>query len=105
MQKLEVLLTSEQEKYILHFFLANQGILHVEHFLHTHSPLDNLCHYMWEEIHEPNHATTSPVCSASTEQTCSLPRRYRAFLAQDHQLTNDQVTQWAQEEHHKFLFS
>jgi hypothetical protein len=55
MNRLEVSLNNRQELYLFNFFLFNSRILQIEHYAHTHSPLDNLKHYMWEELHEPDH--------------------------------------------------
>lgn len=48
-------LTQNQQNDIANFFLQNPLILNREHFEHTRSPLDNLCHYMWEELQEDYH--------------------------------------------------
>ena len=53
--ELLVNLTKEQEIAIVSFFLQNPHYLVIEHYEHTHSPLDNLKHYMWEELHERWH--------------------------------------------------
>lgn len=55
--RLVVPLTDAQETTILSFFYKYPVYLNEEHFLHTRSPLDNLGHYMWEELHEPEHET------------------------------------------------
>lgn len=57
MDRLIIPLTEKQCRRILEFFLNNPFILHTEHYLHTHSPLDNLEHYIWEELYEPYHVT------------------------------------------------
>ncbi len=49
-------LSKKQEQTIVFFFLKNPQVLGIEHVIHTRNPLDNLCHYMWEELFEPEHA-------------------------------------------------
>jgi hypothetical protein len=80
MYRLEVPLTSEQQLFILNFFLSNPQLQITEHYLHTHSPLDNLGHYMWEEIHEPNHI--------------SIHQNYQ----RNRYLTNDDINTWVSQE-------
>jgi hypothetical protein len=53
--RLIVPLSGQQQNIILNFFIDNPHLQQIEHHLHTHSPLDNLEHYMWEELHEPEH--------------------------------------------------
>lgn len=55
MQKLEIPLTNVQEGKITKFFMGQPKLLIMEHYVHTRSPLDNLKHYMWEELAEPEH--------------------------------------------------
>jgi hypothetical protein len=55
MDRLIIPLTDKHRVILLDFFLANPRILHAEHYFHTRSPLDNLEHYIWEELHEVNH--------------------------------------------------
>lgn len=55
MRKLIIILSMEQEWQLVKFFLEHPDILNVENYLHTRSPLDNLKHYMWEELQEPEH--------------------------------------------------
>lgn len=55
MQKLEIPLDDAQERALGKFFIEHPEYLNVEHYIHTRSPLDNLKHYMWEELAESYH--------------------------------------------------
>lgn len=55
MEKLEIPLTTAQELKINNFFMKYPKLLIGEHYVHTRSPLDNLKHYIWEELSEPEH--------------------------------------------------
>lgn len=68
MNRLVIPLTQEQEFFLVNFFLTTPDILHLEHYLHTHSPLDDLGHYMWEESQESDH----PQLAASVRQNGKL---------------------------------
>lgn len=80
MNRLIIPLNRYQQDALLEFFLINPGILAVEHYLHTHSPLDNLEHYMWEELHEPNHK--------------SIRRRYE----ENRSISNADIDTWIEQE-------
>ncbi len=51
-----MVLSEKQEQTIVFFFLENPQVLGIEHVIHTRNPLDNLRHYMWEELSEPEHS-------------------------------------------------
>ena len=55
MNRMIVQLTEDQHFYLFRFFYNNPNILTIEHYVHTQNPLDNLEHYMWEELQEPEH--------------------------------------------------
>ena len=57
MERLIVSLTAQQQRDIVRFFLENPDILQLENYVHTRSPLDNLEHYMWEEMQEKYHVS------------------------------------------------
>jgi len=52
---LEIYLTNDIKMKLSAFFVNNPHITQIEHYLHTRNPLDNLSHYMWEELMEPTH--------------------------------------------------
>lgn len=81
MHKLVVHLSPRQENRIAKFFLANPDILTMEHYIHTRAPLDNICHYLWEEFSESNHDGLR-----------------QAYVQQSGQLSDQQVEQWIREE-------
>lgn len=80
MHQLIVSLSPEQKESLLYFLLSHPDILHWEHYVHTHSPLDNLEHYMWEELHEHVHR--------------DILIRYQFT----HQLSNDDFNLWISQE-------
>ena len=50
-----VILNEVHMRSLLDFFTERPRLLNHEHIEHTRSPLDNLEHYMWEELREDNH--------------------------------------------------
>lgn len=77
MYRLMIYLTFEQEETLLQFFMDYPQICAREHYCHTRSPLDNLGHYMWEELHEEEHESI-----VHTNQT----------------LSDDQIWLWMEQE-------
>lgn len=72
-----IYLTFEQEETLLQFFTDYPQICAKEHFCHTKSPLDNLCHYIWEELQEEEH---------------------KSIISKNQTLSDEQIWLWMEQE-------
>lgn len=79
-------MTTDLKHTVLNFFLENTTILHIEHYFHTHSPLDNLEHYMWEELNEVEHASLKTQYNKNRALTLQMVEEWISQEIKQHSL-------------------